>query len=1290
MNYLIFKNPPKSLKSLLMFLILTSAAVVGNYFNIMLMPGVYFVFGSIGVLMAVWFYGTAWGFAAALISTIINYFFNHLPIVFVLLLPLEALFVGSILKHRKTGIILVDGFFWLTCGVPLTFLMYKFLFGLDMHLISLIVLKVFINGVFSSLVVSLIITYLPFYKIFNKPDTQKAVPYNTALFNVFIGLALIPSFLLLIIKSDYNLNDMKKNLEFQAKHQASEIAGQLSFWQQEHLNPLLEMAVIASTSEMKPTKELQNYLVRLKRTAPEFVGMAVCNKDGISIAIDPETTPDGKPAVGLDFSSRDYYKMVSASWEPFVTPVFKGRTAVVKPVVAISVPVITDESFNGIVTGALELDYIQDLLRLNTVEEEFNATVVDSNGMVISSTRKDTKPLTNFYHNRKGHLKKLSTGISQWFPSEYEGKHESIRWINSFYVTEKKVENMPWTLITEIPVALHQKHLSNVYIKDLALLFCIIIIIVWFSGLFSRRMTMPLSELANFAGYLPRTLNSNKNLDWSHQSNILEIDSLKNSFRSMTDILRQNFEELKEQYHFSSALNKIAAVIASEKDNRAILEQVNKITGQTLDTDVSVVYNVNFDKGKIEVVCQWFNDRNPGLPRKLEGLNLQQFAKCNEYIMKNPTWIESHQSRVACCLAEDIRDPHTELGITSLICYPFSFHEGGYHILFFGQLNEERSWQAEELQFVSAVTKQIEIALQKIDFINNIWEEKEKAQVTLDSIGDAVITTDSEARLVYLNPVAEQLTGWKNHEAKGMPLMKVFEIVSEETGQPLENPVYKCLSRGSMVELANHTVLISRSGQRFAIENSAAPIKGKDGTITGVILVFHDVSEKRQMVTQLRQLAYYDPLTQLPNRILFNDRLTVALAKAQRDREMLAIMLLDLDRFKLVNDMMGHVTGDILLKEVAVRLSKCLRKTDTMCRLGGDEFTFILPAIISAEDAAKVARKILGAIQMPFTVNCHEFHISASIGIAVFPHDGDDAETMMKHADLAMYQAKEQNLNSYRFFTAELNTRITERMIIEQSLRKSVETMDFILYYQPQLNISTGRIESVEALIRWNHPEKGAISPEEFIPLAEDSGLILPIGKWVLQTACTQAKAWQIAGYPGLTVSVNISAYQFRGGDLTGLVAQVLRQTGLEPQFLEIEITESITMNDVENTVQILTELKRMGVKIAIDDFGTGYSSLNYLKCFPINTLKIDRSFITDVISNPGDAAIVTSIIDIAKNLSLSVIAEGIETVEQLQFLMNKGCERIQGYYFSKPVPVHEIERLFLKDWSAMCWPCRH
>jgi len=429
----------------------------------------------------------------------------------------------------------------------------------------------------------------------------------------------------------------------------------------------------------------------------------------------------------------------------------------------------------------------------------------------------------------------------------------------------------------------------------------------------------------------------------------------------------------------------------------------------------------------------------------------------------------------------------------------------------------------------------------------------------------------------------------------------------------------------------------------------------------------------------LVQLAHYDNLTALPNRVFFNEILNKALSHATRQCKELAVLFVDLDRFKNINDALGHSTGDLVLREIANRFGTALRAGDILARLGGDEFIILLNDIQHPKFASQVAEKLLQACAKPVKIHAHEFFITASIGICIFPHDGSSLEDLQKNADMAMYKAKRLGGGIFRYFTKEMNIEAHQHIQLESALRKAINNDEFTLYYQPKLNLEDGTITGVEALIRWNHSELGIISPSKFIPLAEETGLIMQIGEWVLRQACKTTKSWQEQGYKPISVAVNLSPKQFRHQDIAKLVANVLATTGLEPKYLELEITETTIMDNVEAAINILSDIKSMGIEISVDDFGTGYTSISYLKQFPINTLKIDQSFIKGIPHNQNDLAITSAVIAMAHNLGIKVVAEGVETMEQLQYLADHQCDMIQGYYISSPLPEHKVILQFAK-----------
>ena len=581
------------------------------------------------------------------------------------------------------------------------------------------------------------------------------------------------------------------------------------------------------------------------------------------------------------------------------------------------------------------------------------------------------------------------------------------------------------------------------------------------------------------------------------------------------------------------------------------------------------------------------------------------------------------------------------------------------------------------------LAKAIDGMIDRAAIAEALFDEKERAQVTLNSIGDAVISTDVKGRVTYINVVAEQLTGWARPDALQRPLEEVFRIVDGITREVIPNPMALATVTNEIVGLPSTCILIRRDGSESAIEDSCAPIHNRCGVVTGAVMVFHDVSMSRAQSQKLAHLAQYDVLTDLPNRDLLTERVTQAIASALRRNAALAVLYLDVDRFKHVNDSHGHSTGDRLLQSVAQRLCECVRASDTVSRLGGDEFVILLSEIAHEQDAAICADKLIQSIGMPYTVDEQELHVTLSIGIAVYPEDGTSMQTLLQNADSAMYEAKQRGRNNYQFYRVDLNSKAGQRQVLENGLRHAIERSELDLHYQPIVNLITASISGVEALLRWRHPTLGQVSPDDFIAVAEESGLIIPIGRWVLRTACTKFSEWRHAGIvvPGL--SVNISAAEMRSRGFVSGVAAVLAETGMDPKSLTLELTEDFIMQDSQATTLVLNALRALGVRLALDDFGTGYSSLSYVRRFPVDVLKIDRSFVGGLAWNVDDASVVSAIIHMGNSLRMRVVAEGVESHEQMDFLKQHGCTEAQGNYFGRALKAEGIARVLrrsLKD----------
>jgi diguanylate cyclase (GGDEF)-like protein/PAS domain S-box-containing protein len=560
------------------------------------------------------------------------------------------------------------------------------------------------------------------------------------------------------------------------------------------------------------------------------------------------------------------------------------------------------------------------------------------------------------------------------------------------------------------------------------------------------------------------------------------------------------------------------------------------------------------------------------------------------------------------------------------------------------------------------------------------WQENALATITLDSIGEGVVRTDITGNVTYLNGFAEKMSGWFREEALGRPVTEVLRLIDSVSGAVLPNAV-TIVTQGDRSALATtkctNCTLVRRDGLEFGIENRVAIIHDRDGDAIGAVISFRDVSTARAASLELSRVAQHDVLTHLPNRPLFDDRLTQAISLAERQGKQLAVLFVDVDQFKRINDTLGHGVGDNLLRSIAGRLTACIRRTDTVSRLGGDEFLILLSQVEHAEDAAVTARKILRAIASPHIIDNKSLDINVSIGGSTYPADGQDAESLVSQADVAMYEAKQHGRNSYQSFRADMTTRLAKRVLLEADLRSALGRNEFLLHYQPKINLQTGQVTGMEALIRWQHPERGTLFPASFVPIAEECGLILHIGQWALVEACRQAREWSDAGFGTVPISVNVSAVEFQSKDFLSGVRAALIATGMEPQNLELELTETVLMQDAESAVVTLLALKAMGVRVAIDDFGTGYSSFTYLRRFPVDTLKVGQTFVQEITPDSEGSTLVGAMIGIGKSLKQRVVAVGVETASQFDFLQRHGCGEGQGSYFSNPVVAEQAARLF-------------
>ena len=557
-------------------------------------------------------------------------------------------------------------------------------------------------------------------------------------------------------------------------------------------------------------------------------------------------------------------------------------------------------------------------------------------------------------------------------------------------------------------------------------------------------------------------------------------------------------------------------------------------------------------------------------------------------------------------------------------------------------------------------------------------QAEEKYRVIFEGAVVAIFQSTPDGRYTTANPAMARMLGYDSPQEL---VASITDIARQVYVDPESRAEFKRLLNEQGTVSDFECQIYRKDGSKMWISANARSVY-KAGVLVGYDGMNEDISARKVAEERVQYLAYYDALTDLPNRTLLQDRLSKALASARRQKDKVALLFLDLDRFKNINDSLGHALGDLLLQKVGERLKRWAREQDTVARLGGDEFLIVLSRIRDVADAAVAAERLMAVMTKEFIVQGNPLNISCSLGISIFPDHGESGECLIKNADAAMYSAKEKGRNNFRFFTEKMNAQVGERLTLENSLRLALDRNELFLVYQPQMDMATGKIIGLEALLRWQHPELGLVPPDRFIRIAENSGLIMPIGEWVLRTACSQTQKWQDEGHAAVSVAVNVSAVQFRQEDFCDLIRKVLHETGLAPQYLELELTESLLLANADVTFSVLQELKAMGLTLAIDDFGTGYSSFSYLRQFRVSKLKIDRSFVRDVAVNPDDAAITSGIISMARSLNLKVIAEGVENEAQMSFLRAHQCDEIQGYYFSKPLGVDKVADKLRSNYS--------
>ena len=719
----------------------------------------------------------------------------------------------------------------------------------------------------------------------------------------------------------------------------------------------------------------------------------------------------------------------------------------------------------------------------------------------------------------------------------------------------------------------------------------------------------------------------------------------------------------KRSERLQSAFYRIAEATDSVEDMGSLYATIHAIVGEFMYARnlYIAIYDPESDMIAFPYNVEEVDDGLPLVRKPLRGLT--------EYVLRTGEPLLAPPAEFNRLVEAGEVEP---LGVPSIdwLGVPLKRGETSFGVLAIQSYTEAIRYTEADRELLTFVSRQVASAIDRKRAADALRESEAKFRTLADTAPAAIFIYQGD-QFRYANEATAAISGYSREEFLKLP--SFWEIVHPES---IEEVKRRGLAeeRGENVPSRHEVKIIRKDGETRWLDYSAGVIEF--GAKPAVMGTAFDVTERKRAQAQITSLAYQDTLTGLPNRLLFADRLTLAVAQAHRRARRLGVLFLDVDRFKVINDSLGHSVGDRLLKALARRVAGTVRDEDTVARLGGDEFILLLPDASTAEDVVNVAEKILEAVRKPVRIDESELFVTASIGISLYPDDGTDPETLVKNADTAMYRAKEQGRDNVSVYAAAMNASALERLEMENGFRKAIAREELVVYYQPILDLSNGRALGVEALLRWRRPEAGIVSPLDFIPMAEATGLILSIGPWLFRTACAQVRRWQKRLHPELRLAINLSGRQFQQPDLGTQVLEAARLTGFPMSCLDLEITESYAMQNADATIHTLRELKALGVGISIDDFGIGYSSLSYLKRFPIDTLKIDRSFVRDIAEDPDDAAIVTAVIAMAHSLKLKVVAEGVETEAQREFLLGRGCDFAQGFLFAAPLPAEECETL--------------
>lgn len=1222
---------------ILLFIGLTCLAVLGNSFPIHLFFGVDFIFGSIAVFLVLYLFGASAAIFTAFISSLATLFLWHHPFG-VIWLTLEAVVVSVLWRHYSDNLLVAMLIYWGILATPLIWLTYSGFNLLSSEQVILIMVKAPINGILNAGIAGLMMSYIPWQTITQKISQiyfslQHIVQYMIAGFVISSTLGITH------ISMQQATERTFTNIQALLSSTATKLSSDLSKFHNSQ-QKIIEQLIPNLVQKGWESAEWQQQVDMLFSLFPELVIIKLINEKDEAVA--SFHTPAAEiNELELEGVGSTFTLYSSLDKQRHFVPLLANDIQIPDVIPSNIKKIRLYSNFKQLYTARYQLQNPRIEMSLLTQQQK-----------IVFSSRSDVLLLDRYDHLDTEKINKNEAVFYQFFQNNQHYIHPLVQWQNSVYVYYKPLnQNLPFNLILEVSFESYLKQLQELALYELLLFSLITLISLGIAMVLSHQLIAPLRHLAMLSFDLPNRLQNQHVIAWN-ESNIKEIDILMRHFQTTAAALQARFNEIQQ---VNTLLEERVQERTSElAHERTLLDQSKNMLTLVMDTIPQAIY--------------W---RNP------EGI----YLGCNK--------------NFANLLG--LHAPHLIKGKSDidLLKFPYinqpllhALHpnlESGYHPLLVGiaytQLITDQNGGQQWLEIHKLPLydnhSQLLATLGCFEDITAKRQAEDKIRQTskvLENSIEGIFITDENFHFIAINKAFTKITGYQEIEVLGKTLIALQLLEESELGR-YPNILQVIESQGHW----EGELWCRRKNNELFLEwlHISAITNDTDNNITHYLAIFYDLTEQRKAEDRAIFLARYDVLTNLPNRSFFQQLVKQLLQQTQLINGKLALLLIDLDGFKYINDMWGHHIGDELLQTLAQRLKECIEDYQLLARFGGDEFAIALPNA-TPEMIKQIIDAILNRLQMAFYLNDNETFVSGCIGIAVYPQDGEDLETLLKNADAALYSAKGSGRNHYIFFNPSMNAQVQKRVLLEAQLRHALERNEFLVHYQPQMNLTTGKVVGAEALIRWQHPQRGLVPPAEFIALAEETGLISPIGEWVLRQVCEQHGKWQAQGF-SLRLAVNLSSRQFNDKKLINNVLQILQDTAMDANLLELELTESILLADVYQISQTLQHFKEAKIHLAVDDFGTGYSSLSYLKRLPIDRLKIDQAFIRELPNNKDDMAIVRAIVAMAQSLNLSVTAEGVEKLEQLEFLQSLGCQEIQGYYLSCPLSADAFFRKYAR-----------